>query len=142
MNLLQKFEAKQIADLNKEIPVFRSGDTIKVMVKIVEGTSERLQAFEGLVIRRKNRGLGSTFTVRKTSNGESVERNFLLYSPRVAEIKVVKQGKVRRAKLYYMRDLQGKASRIQERVSFSSNEGSTASDNSSDSSEAAPSSEE
>jgi len=120
MNLLQKFDTKQIAELEKlkEIPSFRPGDTVKVMVKIVEGANERLQAFEGLVLRRKNRGIGSTFIVRKVSNGESVERNFLLYSPRVDSITVVKKGKVRQAKLYYMRDLQGKAARIKERMDY------------------------
>lgn len=127
MNLVQKFEAKHIAELNKELPEFRAGDTVRVMVKIVEGTTERVQAFEGLVLRRKSRGLGSTFTVRKTSNGESVERNFLLYSPRIDAIKVIKRGRVRRAKLYYMRELQGKAARIKERIDYRAGSKSSAS---------------
>lgn len=120
MNLLQKFEAKQVAlnSTDKKFPEFRAGDSIKVMVKIVEGSTERLQAFEGVVIRRKHRGIGSTFNVKKTSHGESVERNFLLYSPRVDSIEVIKRGKVRRAKLYYMRDLEGKAARIKERTDY------------------------
>lgn len=117
MNLLQKFEQKTINQSleNKTIPLFDAGDTVKVGVKIVEGNNERTQGFEGVVIRRRNRGVGSTFTVRKISNGEGVERTFLLYSPRVEYIEVIKRGKVRRAKLYYMRDLQGKAARIEER---------------------------
>ncbi len=120
MNLLQKFEEKQIAQLSqdKKFPEFRAGDSVKVMVKIVEGSAERSQAFEGLVIRRKNRGIGSTFTVKKTSHGESVERNFLLYSPRVESVTVIKRGKVRRAKLYYMRELEGKSARITERMDY------------------------
>ncbi len=120
MNLLQKFEAKQIAGITaeKKFPDFKAGDTVRVMVKIVEGSTERLQAFEGLVIRRKSRGIGSTFNVKKTSHGESVERNFLLYSPRVDSITVVKRGKVRRARLYYMRELEGKAARITENTDY------------------------
>ncbi len=118
MNLLQKFEQKQIAQMSKELPEFRAGDSVKVMVKIVEGSTERSQAFEGVVIRRKNRGIGSSFTVKKTSHGESVERNFLLYSPRVESITVTKRGKVRRAKLYYMRELEGKSARITERMDY------------------------
>ena len=118
MNLLQKFEQKHISELttNKNIPLFRAGDSVKVFVKIVEGANERVQAFEGLVIGLKNRGLGSTFTVRKLSNGEGVERTFATYSPRVEKIEVTRKGKVRRAKLYYMKDLRGKAARIEELV--------------------------
>lgn len=118
MNLLQKFEQKHISELttNKNIPLFRAGDSVKVFVKIVEGANERVQAFEGLVIGLKNRGLGSTFTVRKLSNGEGVERTFATYSPRVEKIEVIRKGKVRRAKLYYMKDLRGKAARIEELV--------------------------
>ena len=117
MNLLQKFEQKQIEALteNKKIPEFRPGDTVKVMVKIVEGTTERLQAYQGLVLARKNRGLGSTFTVKKDSHGQSIERVFPLYSPRLDSIEVIRYGVVRRAKLYYMRELTGKAARIKER---------------------------
>jgi len=118
MNLLQKFEQKHIAEVTegKEIPEFRAGDTVKIMVKIVEGTVERLQAYQGLVLSRKSRGLGSTFTVKKDSHGQSIERVFPLYSPRVASIEVIKRGVVRRAKLYYMRELTGKAARIKERI--------------------------
>jgi len=117
MNLLAKFEAKQIAKLTegKSIPAFRAGDNVKVKVKIIEGTTERVQAFEGTVIRKHNDGLNSTFAVKKVSNGENVERTFPLYSPRLESIEIVKRGKVRRAKLYYMRKLQGKAARIEER---------------------------
>jgi large subunit ribosomal protein L19 len=120
MNLLQKFEQKTIdtAAAGKTLPTFRAGDSVKVNVKIVEGASERVQAFEGVVIRKKNRRVGSSFTVRKISNGEGVERTFLLYSPRIESITVTKRGKVRRAKLYYMRELQGKAARIEERVDY------------------------
>lgn len=118
MNLLEKFEAKVIEKVkgNKVIPEFRSGDTVKVYVKIVEGANERIQAFEGVCIGRKNRGVGSTFTLRKISNGEGVERKFSLYSPRLDKIELIRKGKVRRAKLYYMRNLSGKASRIKERI--------------------------
>lgn len=119
MNLLDKFEAKQIKSVAKEertIPNFRPGDTVKVFAKVVEGTNERTQVFEGVVIRRKSRGLSSTFAVKKISNGEAVERLFMLYSPRVEKIEVVKRGTVRRAKLYYMRTLQGKAARIKENL--------------------------
>lgn len=118
MSLLEKYAAKQIAQLNtkKSLKKFRAGDTVKVSVRIVEGANERSQAFEGIVLRKKNRALGSTFTVKKMSNGEGVERTFMLYSPRVEKIEVVKRGKVQRAKLYYMRDLQGKAARIEEKM--------------------------
>lgn len=117
MNLLQKFEQKTIDKslAAKSVPLFDAGDTVRVGVKIVEGSNERTQAFEGVVIRRRSRGVGSSFTVRKISNGEGVERTFLLHSPRVEYIEVVKRGVVRRAKLYYMRNLQGKAARIEER---------------------------
>lgn len=120
MNALEQFEADQIAQLkeNKEIPNFIAGDTVRVNVRIVEGSTERIQAFEGVCIARKNRGIGSTFTVRKISHGEGVERIFPLYSPRVDSIKVVRRGIVRRAKLYYMRGLRGKAARIRERMDF------------------------
>lgn len=116
MNLLSKFESKYLASLDRKIPSFRAGDTVRVMVNIVEGANSRKQAFEGVVLRVKNRSLGSSFTVKKISNGEGVERNFLTYSPIVDSIEVIRRGKVRRAKLYYMRTLQGKAARIKERV--------------------------
>ena len=121
MNIIQKFEQKQQAALtqNKKIPDFRPGDTVKVAVRIVEGTTERNQAFEGICIARRNRGMSSSFTVRKVSNGEGVERVFPLYSPVVAGIELIRKGDVRRAKLYYMRELTGKAARIKERIDAS-----------------------
>lgn len=120
MNIVQKFEQDQVAKLTegKNIPEFRVGDTVTVNVKIVEGTSERVQAFEGVCIARKNRGVHSSFIVRKISHGEGVERIFPLYSPRIDSIKLVRRGDVRRAKLYYMRDLTGKAARISEKKDF------------------------
>lgn len=119
-NLLEQYEAEQIKRLteNKEIPDFQAGDTIKVNVRIVEGKNERIQAFEGLCIAKKNRQLNSSFTVRKISNGEGIERVFPLYGPRVDSIVVVRRGVVRRAKLYYMRKLTGKAARIKEKRDF------------------------
>lgn len=116
MNLAQKFEQAQIERLSegKVFPKFRAGDVIRVIVELVEGNSKRNQAYEGLCIARSNRGLGSTFTVRKISHDEGVERIFPLYSPRVVGIEMVKRGVVRRAKLYYMRALRGKSARIKE----------------------------
>lgn len=118
MNLLQQFEAEQMARLvaARPVPEFAPGDTVRVMVKVVEGERTRTQAYEGVVIARSNRGVNSNFTVRKLSYGEGVERVFPLYSPNVAEIQVVRRGKVRRAKLYYLRGRTGKAARIQERL--------------------------
>jgi large subunit ribosomal protein L19 len=118
MNLLQQFEAEQMARLvaTRAVPEFAPGDTVRVMVKVVEGERVRTQAYEGVVIARSNRGLNSNFTVRKLSYGEGVERVFPLYSPSIAEIIVVRRGKVRRAKLYYLRGRTGKSARIQERV--------------------------
>lgn len=118
VNIIQALEQEQIEKLTsgKTIPDFQPGDTVKVMVKVVEGTRERLQAYEGVVIARKNDGLNSSFTVRKISYGEGVERIFPLYSPNVAEIEVIRRGDVRRAKLYYLRDLRGKAARIAEQT--------------------------
>lgn len=120
MNLLHKYEEKQIAQAvgEKKIPEFSPGDTVRVHVKIVEGTTERVQAFEGVCLRKKSRGIGSTFTVKKISNGEGVERVFQLFSPRITKIDVVRKGRVRRAKLYYMRELRGKAARIKEKVDY------------------------
>jgi large subunit ribosomal protein L19 len=117
MNLLQIFEQEQLAKLteNKKIPDFRAGDTLKVMVKVVEGTRERVQAFEGVCIARKNAGINSSFTVRKISYGEGVERVFPLYSPNI-EVLLVRRGIVRRAKLYYLRGLTGKKARIAEKI--------------------------
>ena len=123
MNLLDKFEAKQIEQVIKErtLPNFKPGDTVKVYAKVVEGSNERTQIFEGVVIRRKNRGLSSTFAVKKISNGEAVERLFMFHSPRVEKVEIVKRGIVRRAKLYYMRTLQGKAARIKENMDHYNN---------------------
>ena len=117
-NIIQSLEQEQVAKLtaSKSIPDFSPGDTVKVNVKVIEGTRERLQAYEGVVIARKNAGLNSSFTVRKISYGEGVERIFPLYSPNVAEIEVVRRGDVRRAKLYYLRDRRGKSARIAEQT--------------------------
>lgn len=118
MNLLQQFDAAQQARLSatRTTPEFTPGDTVRVMVKVVEGERSRVQAYEGVVIARSNRGVNSNFTVRKLSYGEGVERIFPLYSPNVAEIIVVRRGKVRRAKLYYLRGRTGKSARIEERA--------------------------
>ncbi len=117
MNLLQTIEAEQIARLvaNRPVPEFEAGDTLRVSVRVVEGERTRTQAFEGVCIARSNKGLNSNFTVRKISYGEGVERVFPLYAPSIAEITVVRRGKVRRAKLYYLRDRSGKSARIAER---------------------------
>ena len=119
MNLIQTLEAEAIENLGKDIPEFRSGDTVRVGVKVVEGQRERVQNFEGVVIARSNRGMGSNFTVRKMSFGEGVERVFPLYSPIVDSITVVRRGVVRRAKLYYLRGRTGKSARIAERKTVS-----------------------
>lgn len=118
MNTIEKLEAAQMEKLAAERPVpdFQPGDTLRVRVKVVEGTRERVQAFEGVCIARKNAGLNSSFTVRKISYGEGVERIFPLYSPRIDGIEVVRTGDVRRAKLYYLRGRRGKSARIAERV--------------------------
>ena len=116
MNLIQQLEQEEIARLNKEIPAFAPGDTVVVSVRVTEGTRTRLQAYEGVVIARRNRGLNSAFIVRKISNGEGVERTFQLYSPAVDKIEVKRRGDVRRAKLYYLRGLTGKAARIKEKL--------------------------
>ena len=117
MNIIDKIEKQQIEKVlaERSIPDFSAGDTLIVKVKVIEGTRERIQAFEGVCIARKNAGVRSAFTVRKSSYGEGVERVFPLYSPRISEIEVVRRGKVRRAKLYYLRDRQGKSARIAER---------------------------
>ena len=118
MNLIDKIEKKQMGAVlaQRELPEFGPGDTLRIDVKVVEGTRERVQAFEGVCIGRKNDGIGSSFTVRKMSYGEGVERVFPLYSPKIQEIKVVRRGRVRRAKLYYLRGRTGKAARIAEKV--------------------------
>lgn len=112
-DIIKQLEAEQ---MSKEVPEFGAGDTVVVQVKVKEGTRERLQAFEGIVIGKRNRGLNSSFTVRKISHGEGVERVFQTYSPLVSEIQVKRRGAVRRAKLYYLRDLKGKAARIKEKL--------------------------
>ena len=111
--IIAAIEAEQ---MSKKVPEFRTGDTIEVKVKVKEGDRERLQAFEGVVIAKRNRGLNSAFTVRKMSHGEGVERVFQTYSKQVAEIKVTRRGEVARSKLYYLRDLAGKAARIKEKL--------------------------
>ena len=118
MNLLQQFEADQVARLTaaRAVPEFAPGDSVRVMVRVVEGERVRSQAYEGVVIARSNKGVNSNFTVRKLSYGEGVERVFPLYSPSITEIIVVRRGKVRRAKLYYLRGRTGKAARIQEKA--------------------------
>jgi large subunit ribosomal protein L19 len=117
MNLLQEIEREQVERLaaNRPIPQFQPGDTVRVMVRVVEGERERVQAFEGICIARKNAGINSNFTLRKISYGEGVERVFPLYSPRITAIQVVRRGVVRRAKLYYLRGRTGKRARITER---------------------------
>jgi large subunit ribosomal protein L19 len=118
MNLIEQIDQEQIQKLTDEraVPIFAPGDTVRVKVKVVEGSRERLQAFEGVCIARRNRGIGSSFTVRKISYGEGVERVFPLYSPIIASIEVVRRGDVRRAKLYYLRELRGKRARIAEKT--------------------------
>lgn len=118
MSVIQEIEREQIEKLmsQRKIPDFGPGDTLRVHVKVVEGSRERIQVFEGVCIARKNAGINSSFTVRKISYGEGVERVFPLYSPRVAEIEVVRRGRVRRAKLYYLRGRTGKRARIAEKV--------------------------
>ncbi len=120
MNTIQEFEQRKAAVLQEERPVpkFKPGDTVRVNVRVVEGTRERIQAFEGVCIARKSAGLNSSFTVRKISYGEGVERVFPLLSPRIDSIDVVRRGSVRRAKLYYLRGLRGKAARIAEDTSY------------------------
>lgn len=118
MNIIEQLDKEMMA--GKEIPVFNPGDTVVVQIKVKEGDRERLQSFEGLVIAKRNRGLNSAFTLRKISHGEGVERTFQTYSPLLAEIKVKRRGDVRRAKLYYMRNLSGKAARIKEKITAKS----------------------
>lgn len=118
MNLIAKIEQEEIARLsaNKTLPSFAPGDTVVVSVNVVEGTRKRTQAFEGVVIARRNRGLNSSFIVRKISSGEGVERTFQTYSPLIASVEVKRRGNVRRAKLYYLRDRSGKSARIKEKL--------------------------
>jgi large subunit ribosomal protein L19 len=116
MNLIQKLEQEEIKRLNRKIPVFAPGDTVIVKVTVVEGDKKRDQSYEGVVIAKRNRGLNSNFIVRKISSGEGVERTFQTYSPALASIEVKRKGDVRRAKLYYLRGLTGKAARIREKL--------------------------
>ena len=112
-NIIQQIEQSRIT---RKVPAFRPGDTVVVQVKVKEGDRERVQAYEGVVIAKSNRGFNSSFTVRKISHGEGVERTFQSYSPSIADVTVKRRGNVRRAKLYYLRDLSGKAARIEEKV--------------------------
>lgn len=118
MNIIQTLEQEEIARLSegKNIPDFRAGDTVNVLVNVIEGTRKRTQAYEGVVIAKRNRGLNSSFIVRKISSGEGVERTFQLYSPTIASIEVKRRGDVCRAKLYYLRSRSGKAARIREKL--------------------------
>jgi large subunit ribosomal protein L19 len=116
MDLISTLEQEEIARLNRKIPAFAPGDTVIVSVNVVEGTRKRVQAFEGVVIAKRNRSLNSSFIVRKVSNGEGVERTFQLYSPIIAGIEVKRRGDVRRAKLYFLRQRSGKSARIKEKL--------------------------
>ncbi len=116
MDLIKQLEQEEMARLGATIPAFSAGDTVVVQVKVKEGTRERLQAYEGVVIAKRNRGLNSSFTVRKISSGEGVERTFQSYSPLIASVEIKRRGDVRRAKLYYLRDRSGKSARIKEKL--------------------------
>jgi large subunit ribosomal protein L19 len=116
VDIIQTLEREEIARLGRAIPEFAPGDTVVVSVNVVEGTRKRLQAFEGVVIAKRNRSLNSSFIVRKVSSGEGVERTFQTYSPLIASIEVKRRGDVRRAKLYYLRDRSGKSARIKEKL--------------------------
>ena len=116
MNLIEQLESEEISRLGKTIPDFAPGDTVVVNVKVVEGDRKRIQAYEGIVIAKRNRGLNSAFTVRKISSGQGVERTFQTYSPLIASIEIKRRGDVRRAKLYYLRDRSGKSARIREKL--------------------------
>ena len=116
MDIIQTLEREEIERLGKKIPDFAPGDTVIVNVNVVEGTRKRVQAYEGVVIAKRNRGLNSSFVVRKISSGEGVERTFQLYSPLIASIEIKRRGDVRRAKLYYLRERSGKSARIKEKL--------------------------
>ncbi|MBU3724875.1 MAG: 50S ribosomal protein L19 [Burkholderiaceae bacterium] len=126
MDLIRQIEQEEIARLNKKIPEFAPGDTVVVNVNVVEGNRKRVQAYEGVVIAKRNRGLNSSFIVRKISSGEGVERTFQLYSPLISGIEVKRRGDVRRAKLYYLRERSGKSARIREKLAARKSEGATA----------------
>jgi large subunit ribosomal protein L19 len=117
MNIIEQLEKEEIARLGKKIPEFAPGDTVVVNVNVVEGERKRVQAYEGVVIAKRNRGLSSSFIVRKVSSGEGVERTFQMYSPLIASIEVKRRGEVRRAKLYFLRERSGKSARIREKLS-------------------------
>ena len=123
MNLIQKIEQEEVARLGKNIPAFAPGDTVIVNVNVVEGDRKRVQAYEGVVIAIRNKGLNSSFIVRKMSSGEGVERTFQTYSPLIASIELKRRGDVRRAKLYYLRDRSGKSARIREKLETEKIEG-------------------
>jgi large subunit ribosomal protein L19 len=123
MDLIKQLEQEEIARLGKNLPQFAPGDTLIVSVNVVEGTRKRVQAYEGVVIAKRNRGLNSSFIVRKVSSGEGVERTFQLYSPLIAGIEVKRRGDVRRAKLYYLRQRSGKSARIREKLAVKSSSG-------------------
>jgi large subunit ribosomal protein L19 len=122
MNLIQTLEKEEIARLNKNVPDFAPGDTVVVNVNVIEGERKRVQAYEGVVIAKRNRGLNSSFIVRKISSGEGVERTFQTYAPTIASIEVKRRGDVRRAKLYYLRDRSGKSARIKEKLDYVSSQ--------------------
>jgi large subunit ribosomal protein L19 len=122
MNLIQTLEKEEITRLNKKVPEFAPGDTVIVNVNVIEGERKRVQAYEGVVIAKRNRGLNSSFIVRKISSGEGVERTFQTYAPTIASIEVKRKGDVRRAKLYYLRDRSGKSARIKEKLDYVSSQ--------------------
>ena len=123
MDLIRTLEQEEIQRLNKTVPDFSPGDTVIVNVNVVEGERKRAQAFEGVVIAKRNRGIGSSFTVRKISSGEGVERTFQTYSPLIASVEVKRKGEVRRSKLYYLRQRSGKSARIREKTGAAGEEG-------------------
>ncbi len=125
MDIIRELEQEEIARLNKKVPDFAPGDTVVVNVNVVEGNRKRVQAYEGVVIAKRNRGLNSSFIVRKISSGEGVERTFQLYSPLISGIEVKRRGDVRRAKLYFLRERSGKSARIREKLSARKSEGTT-----------------
>ncbi|MEP7154637.1 MAG: 50S ribosomal protein L19 [Betaproteobacteria bacterium] len=125
MNLIQILEQEEMTRLNKTIPEFSPGDTVIVNVNVIEGERKRVQAYEGVVIAKRNRGLNSSFIVRKISSGEGVERTFQSYAPTIASIEVKRKGDVRRAKLYYLRDRSGKSARIKEKLDYVSTQTKT-----------------
>ncbi|MBU6143521.1 MAG: 50S ribosomal protein L19 [Betaproteobacteria bacterium] len=126
MDIIRQIEQEEIARINKKLPEFAPGDTVVVNVNVVEGNRKRVQAYEGVVIAKRNRGLNSSFIVRKISSGEGVERTFQLYSPLISGIEVKRRGDVRRAKLYFLRERSGKSARIREKLAARKSEGDTA----------------